>query len=239
MARQLRAEKPELIEKLVQALKIGNHIHVACDFAGISPHTVSHWLRRGAREQMRADDEKIKMQWNRPRYRRVEVPYVKFSREIQQALAFAEVRLATSVSKAAEENWIAAMTMLERRYPERWSRMQRSEISGAGGGPVRIDLGTRRAAMEELEAEWEETAEALPAHNDLTPLPPKEIAYAPEPQKAGKQRQKSKTLGTPAETVSQEPGRMEKEISETERTRSSAPQNRNESPSEETTPNNP
>ena len=169
MPRLMRVEKRELIDKLVQALKIGNHIQVACDFAGVSAGTVSHWLRRGAREQLRADDEKIKMSWNKPRYRRSEVPYVKFSKEIQQALAYAEVRLATSVSKAADENWIAAMTMLERRYPERWSRMQRSEISGVGGGPVKVDLGMRRAAMEELEAEWEEV-QKLPAAAEQVPL---------------------------------------------------------------------
>jgi len=155
MGKLLRVEKPEVVEKMMQALKAGNHIGVSCDYAGVSQGVVSAWLRRGAREQTRADDEKLKMGWERPKYKRSEIPYLKFTQSVQQALAFAEARLATSVSRAAEENWVAAMTLLERRWPERWSRVQRSEISAPGGGPVQVDLGLRRRVMEEIEEDLE------------------------------------------------------------------------------------
>ena len=43
------------------------------------------------------------------------------------------------------DDWRAAMTYLERRFPDRWGRRQRHEVSGPDGGAIAIaggwDLG--------------------------------------------------------------------------------------------------
>src|SRR5947199_10829600 len=41
---------PEVTERIVQAVKAGNYVHVAAQAAGISPSTFYRWMERGERE---------------------------------------------------------------------------------------------------------------------------------------------------------------------------------------------
>jgi len=43
------------------------------------------------------------------------------------------------VQKAMVDDWKAAMTWMERKFPDLWSRGERREITGAGGGPVEVN----------------------------------------------------------------------------------------------------
>ena len=159
MARPSAIARPEVVDNFLNALRGGNHVYIAADFAGINKDTLQTWVRRGAREIVRAHTEMDKMGWRKPRFLKKEAIYARFAKNVQQAVAASEVRLSTSVTREAETNWVAAMTMLERRFPERWSRIQRNEISGPNGGSVQIDTSTRREAMEEIEAEWADERE--------------------------------------------------------------------------------
>jgi len=160
MARPSAIARPEVVDNFLSALKAGNHVHVAADFAGIDQSTISGWIRRGARELTRAFTEAEKKDWKKPRFIKKEAVYARFAQSVQQATAQAEVRLSTAVATEAQTNWVAAMTLLERRWPERWSRLQRNEVTGGGGGAIAIDVSSRREAMEEIEAEWEEERES-------------------------------------------------------------------------------
>ena len=48
-----------------------------------------------------------------------------FCQAIKKALADFEVRTVTLVQQAAPADWRAAMTLLERRFPDRWGRRDR------------------------------------------------------------------------------------------------------------------
>jgi transposase len=91
----------EVRDKILHAIRQGNYACVAAQYAGIGESTFYLWLQRGARGER---------------------PYVEFLEAVKGAEAEAEVKLVELVRLSAVDNWQAAMTTLERRYPERWRR---------------------------------------------------------------------------------------------------------------------
>lgn len=106
---------PELTEKICEYLASGCYVCTACQAVGISETTLGNWRARAAEG---------------------EEPYVTFVEATKEAEAKAELRALALVQKAMPENWTAAMTWMERKFPDRWSRGERREVTGAGGGPV-------------------------------------------------------------------------------------------------------
>jgi hypothetical protein len=115
-----RPEKltPEVQQKIVDSLRMGNYIETASAYAGINKTTLYDWLKRGARE-------------NRGKYR-------VFSNAVEKAMAEAEMRDVALIAQAAKENWQAAAWRLERKYPARWGRKTQHEVTGKDGNPVEI-----------------------------------------------------------------------------------------------------
>lgn len=111
---------PELQERIVQAIRAGNYIETAAAYAGIAKSTLYDWLKRGARAKTGK--------------------YRAFSDAVQRALAEAEVRDVAIIGKAAQEQWQAAAWRLERKFPERWGRKDRHEVTGESGGPLTIKV---------------------------------------------------------------------------------------------------
>lgn len=97
---------------------------MAARYAGINNKTFYNWLRWG---------EKAK-----------EGPYWEFFHAIKDAEGYAEVVAVAQVRAAAKDNWQAAMTWLERKFPDRWGRHERPAVDG-GGITIRIinDTNTR------------------------------------------------------------------------------------------------
>ena len=106
---------PELTEKICEYLASGCYVCTACQAVGISETTLGNWRARAAKG---------------------EEPYVTFVEATKEAEAKAELRALALVQKAMPENWAAAMTWMERKFPARWSRGERREVTGAGGAPV-------------------------------------------------------------------------------------------------------
>lgn len=106
---------PELTERICEYLASGCYVCTACQAVGISETTLGNWRARAAEG---------------------EEPYVTFVEATKEAEAKAELRALALVQKAMPENWTAAMTWMERKFPDRWSRGERREVTGAGGGPV-------------------------------------------------------------------------------------------------------
>ena len=105
--------------RIVQAIRAGNYGEQACRAAGISPSTYYRWLERGA-EQTNGS-------------------YRDFHDAVRQAEAEAEVHAVAIVRRAMADDWRAAITYLERRYPARWRRQQTTELVGGDGGPIRTE----------------------------------------------------------------------------------------------------
>jgi transposase len=92
---------PELQDDLVVLLAAGSPVGLAARTVGVSRRSVVRWLRgRGLRErvdQARSD-----------------------GREHTDAVT--EARLVTLIARTASTDWTAASWLLERQFPERWSR---------------------------------------------------------------------------------------------------------------------
>ena len=108
---------PELTAALCAELRLGMSIRAACQHVGIDDSTYRKWMMRGA------DGEE---------------PFVTFRTEATRAKADGIRALVATVRKAAQDDWRAAAWILERREPDDWSR--RTEITGASGGPVQVDM---------------------------------------------------------------------------------------------------
>ena len=107
---------PELQQKIVDAIRMGNYIETAAAFSGISKDTLYRWLRQG-REAKRGK-------------------FRNFSDAVEKALAESEMRDVAVIATAAKENWQAAAWRLERKFPERWGRRQKVDAQLEHSGQV-------------------------------------------------------------------------------------------------------
>lgn len=131
MARPTKLDK-NIERKILDVLKMGNYIETAAAFGGIDPSTFYRWLKRG---KLHIQKTIQNPQYQIPEY---EKRYVRFKRNVDQALAEAEIRELQIIMMAANEDWRAAAWILERRYPDKWGKKNRHEITGQGGGALEI-----------------------------------------------------------------------------------------------------
>jgi hypothetical protein len=108
---------PETTAKICAALRLGVSQECAATSAGITERSFYIWLEKG-REGLE--------------------PYVQFLQEVHAAENDAEMELVNLIKASAQDDWKAGAWILERRHPRRWGRLDRSEISGANGGPVQV-----------------------------------------------------------------------------------------------------
>ena len=113
---------PEIQSSIVSAIRAGNYMETAAAYAGVNKDTFYAWLKKGGRSKT---SNKFK----------------KFSDAIEKALADAEVRDVAFIARAAEKEWTAAAWRLERKFPRKWGRMERHELTGAEGGPIEVAPG--------------------------------------------------------------------------------------------------
>ena len=109
---------PEVQATIVNALAAGTYLETAASAAGVERHTLNAWLKNGAQCKSGVQRE--------------------FSTAIKKALASAELRFGATIAIASQSQWQAAAWMLERRYPARWGRIERHEMTGEGGGAIEI-----------------------------------------------------------------------------------------------------
>jgi transposase-like protein len=103
---------PEVKEKLINAIKMGNYYEAACAYAGIEYSTFRKWMIKG---------EKSK-----------NGEFFEFFKAIKQAEAEAEARIVALWQKQIPDNWQAARDFLERRYPDRWGKRERVQMEHSG-----------------------------------------------------------------------------------------------------------
>lgn len=112
----------ERAERLINAVRAGNYYATAAAYAGISYSTLRRWILKS--EDADAPPE-----------------YIAFREALEKARADAEVAALAKIQKASNEGaWQAAAWYLERSHPDRWGKREqnRLEITGEGGGPVRV-----------------------------------------------------------------------------------------------------
>jgi transposase len=87
-------------KRLLDALRDGNTRRAACMAAGIDQDTLANWAQR----------------------------FSDFSEELTRAEAEAEVALVGIIRAAAPQDWRAALTLLERRWPNEWGKRERIDV---------------------------------------------------------------------------------------------------------------
>jgi transposase len=132
---------PERQQTILDLIAAGNYIDTATKASGISHQTLSNWLSRGTAER-----ERLQANPNAEPDPK-EHKYLEFLEESEKAFAIAEARNMAIIQRAAHDGtWQAAAWILERTRGKRYQRVDKSEISGPEGGPLRINVST-----EELE----------------------------------------------------------------------------------------
>ena len=120
---------PKVQEQICNAIRAGSYAEVAARFAGVASTTFYKWMALGDGVDAKA-------------------PYKEFREEVESAKAVAEVRNIGLIQQAANNGtWQAAAWYLERTAPARWGRRSALEVTGAEGGPVKVDV-----PIDELEA---------------------------------------------------------------------------------------
>lgn len=131
MARPVKLNE-EIQKKVVDAVRAGNYLETAAAYSGLDVSTVRRWVKRGEREIQRLESKGAKSKAS-------EKKYIEFCTAIKKASAESEMRDVLVIGNAAKEAWQAAAWRLERKYPDRWGRKDKHEVTGKDGGPIEVE----------------------------------------------------------------------------------------------------
>lgn len=109
----------KVLTDLLAAVAAGNYLEVACDYAGLDRSTITRWQQKAESGDVGAQE---------------------FCKALKRAETLAEIAAVDSVRSHWGKEWASAMTYLERRKPERWSKR---DADGAGGPRVVVQIGIR------------------------------------------------------------------------------------------------
>lgn len=124
---------PERQRRLLEAIRGGNYYETACAYAGIDYQTLRNWMKRGEEEG--------------------EGVYFEFFEAVKKAEADAEVSAVQAIRSGFGDDWRAAMTLLERRYPDRWGRRERMDLQHSGEIGMTLSEITKQAILRKREVE--------------------------------------------------------------------------------------
>jgi len=130
----------ELAEAIVNATRAGMYIEQSAQMAGITGRVLYLWMAKGRHDLERLeesdehpsiDDSHTHAFTNRSNGQCWcgHTRYSSFVQALKVAEARAEFTAMAEVRAAFAGNWTAAMTYLERRFPARWSRRDRSTVT--------------------------------------------------------------------------------------------------------------
>lgn len=126
-------------EAIATMLRAGAYVDDACRAVGIHRATFYNWMQRGniQRERLNAG---LDVEEN-------ETQYLDFLDTVEEADAEGIISHVMNIDNSAKNGtWQASAWILERKQPKKWGRYDRTEITGADGGPIQINVST-----EELE----------------------------------------------------------------------------------------
>lgn len=127
------------MKAITDLLERGNTYTASAKAVGINPTTLSQWVRRGKELSLlsRVLDD-------------TEQTFVEFSQLVEKARATAEIRAVEKIRQAGDSSWQAAAWYLERANPQDWGLIRRTEITGANGGAIEVDVEAVNRKLEAL-----------------------------------------------------------------------------------------
>lgn len=133
---------PELLDRLVQLVANGNYIETACGACGITSASYYKWLRKGEEfyamfhnaygHDAEVDEEILIAMVKEDIITEHQAMCVRFVEALNKASSESEAYAVLTVRKAFGDDWKAAMTFLERRFPQRWRRRTGIEVETGG-----------------------------------------------------------------------------------------------------------
>lgn len=145
----------ERIETLINAIRLGNPLKTACNFAGLSDETVRVWRRKG----------EAALELPQGRRNPTQRKYADFVGRLDKSLAEANFRAQATIhalmtqdvrSVTPEQQRIAlqaAQFFLTHRDNANYTTRTKTEVSGVDGAAIEVDLSAERA--------WERMVELL------------------------------------------------------------------------------
>lgn len=127
----------QMQSRLCSLIRAGAFYEAACKEVGLHPWTFREWMKAGDEHP----DE--------PGYEH----FVAFRAAIQQAEAECENRIVENFRNAAETNWQAALSFLERRFKSRWSKTDQTVAVQAQGKVAIYIPSNGRDSEEEVPTE--------------------------------------------------------------------------------------
>lgn len=122
---------PELQADLIEALEHGMHQESACNRVGIAKATFYKWMERG-----RNEPESI---------------YGDLVDAVEKARARPEAEALSAIHAAWRDGtWQAAAWFLERSHPQKYGRINRTEISGPEGEPIKVETNVKQVLLDKL-----------------------------------------------------------------------------------------
>jgi transposase-like protein len=157
-----RKGRPTLLDEtktkaVVDFLERGNTYTATAKAVGINPVTLASWLKRG--KELSLLNRELTEQ---------EQLFVDFSMAVEKARAMAEIRALEKIRQAGDSSWQAAAWYLERANPQEWGLIRRTEITGADGGAIQVDVEAVNRKLDALIANVveAEVVEELPEGSD-------------------------------------------------------------------------
>ena len=127
---------PDTAKRIIDAIRLGNYATVACQLAGIDDATFYRWMERGEDHDDGTPGEE---------------PFREFRESVKRAEAEAEAMAVGTLVVASRNNASDALRFLERRYPKRWRPQYTTEVTGADGGPVAIEIARTLEGMSDAD----------------------------------------------------------------------------------------
>lgn len=109
---------PEVKKRLLDSLRLGNYYEAACAYAGIEYRTFRNWMKKG--EEAKSGQ------------------FFQFFQEVNRAEMEAEARMVAQWQNHMRHDWRAVKDFLARRFPDRWARRDKTELTGKNGGPIEV-----------------------------------------------------------------------------------------------------
>ncbi len=158
MFNQPRLLTPEVQKVICEAIEAGTTLEIAARAARIGPRTLDEGLEHG-RNELRENPD-------------AEGPCADFVSEVMIASAKNEQKLIGIILKEAPKTWQAAAWLLERKFPQRYAKVDRLRVSGdeTNNKPVAAqsrEEGTRKL-IEKIAAIAEKAADR--SRNDNPPV---------------------------------------------------------------------
>lgn len=136
---------PATRDAIVEAVRTGNYLETAAAAAGIGTTTLYRWLAEGEAADAPRDKREFREAVTRARAE-AETSMVGIVHRAAAggALLKESTRTLPDGSEVTERQYAppdgrTALEFMSRAFPDRWPRRSAVEVTGAGGGPIRVE----------------------------------------------------------------------------------------------------